>query len=367
NDPTLRSTPTAGMEAVLGIIPLDLFLQAQATKSRWRTKHFLQDTWDGIGDLPKRRGHRFSSDKLLTQLQLNQSSDYIKGSRTWINNQEVNKPDIVIYTDGSKDENGNTGAGWAITRGDTSLHHSFVSLNKEATVFQAEVFAIAQSIETLTRMEKPSANVVIRSDSQSAIAAILNPFTKSDVVKRCQKIMHEVKKEKKIHLDWCKGHSDVTGNEFADCLAKSGTESQNRKIVGTSPSYIKKKVNDFFYAAWCNRYKKDQSMKHTHLMLEKPQQKIVKYERENLKLIVQAYTGHGPFLAHLSKWKKSTDGMCNVCMEETQSADHLINRCPALSYERHDSSQEEDEVLRILKLMKCKKMKKIIEENYTIN
>ncbi|QQP57853.1 Uncharacterized protein FKW44_002985, partial [Caligus rogercresseyi] len=52
---------------------------------------------------------------------LNQSSDYIKGSRTWINNQEVNKPDIVIYTDGSKDENGNTGAGWLLPE---VIHHS---------------------------------------------------------------------------------------------------------------------------------------------------------------------------------------------------------------------------------------------------
>ncbi|XP_040582163.1 uncharacterized protein [Lepeophtheirus salmonis] len=216
---TLRSTPTAGMESVLGIIPLDLFLQSQATKSRWRTRHFLVDTWDGIGNLPTRRGHHFSSDKIITELQLNQSSDYIKGSRTWIKNQEVNGPDIIIYTDGSKDEEGNTGAGCAITQGDTSLHQSNVSLNKEATVFQAEVFAIAGSVEALTRMEKPSEDVVIRSDSQSAIADILNPFTKN----------------------WCKGHCDITGNEFADYLAKRGVKSQNKKLVGVSPSYIKKK------------------------------------------------------------------------------------------------------------------------------
>ncbi|XP_071745199.1 uncharacterized protein [Lepeophtheirus salmonis] len=171
---TLRSTPPAVMGSVLGIIPLDLFLQSQATKSRWRTRNFLVDTWDGIGSLPTRRGHRFSSDKIITELQLNQSRDYIKGSRTWIKNQEVNGPDIILYTDGSKDKEGNTGAGWAITRGDTSLHQTNVSLNKEFTVFQAEIFPIARSVKALTRMEKPSGDVVIRSDSQSAITAILN-------------------------------------------------------------------------------------------------------------------------------------------------------------------------------------------------
>ncbi|XP_040567952.1 uncharacterized protein [Lepeophtheirus salmonis] len=272
---TLRSTPTAGNG-----IP---------TKSRWRTRHFLVDTWDGIGNLPTRRGHPFSSDKIITELQLNQSSDYIK--------------------DRSKDEEANTGTGWAITPGDTSLHQSNESLNKEATVLQAEVFAIARSVEALTRMEKPSGDVIIRSDSQSTIAAILNPFTKN----------------------WCKGHCDITGNEFADYLAKRGVKSQNTKLVGVSPSYIKKKINGFFYVAWCKRYRRDQSVKHTHLMLAMPQDKSLKYERGNMKLIVQVYTGHGPFLAHLSKWK-STSATCNVCMEELQTADHLINRCPSLSY-----------------------------------
>ncbi|QQP34624.1 Uncharacterized protein FKW44_022573, partial [Caligus rogercresseyi] len=51
---------------------------------------------------------------------------------------------------------------------------------------------------------------------------------------------------------------------------------------------------------------------------------------------------HGPFLAHLSKWK-NTNAICNICMEESQTANHLINRCPSLSYERYQVMQEEDE------------------------
>uniref|UniRef100_A0A0K2UE39 Uncharacterized protein n=1 Tax=Lepeophtheirus salmonis TaxID=72036 RepID=A0A0K2UE39_LEPSM len=53
-------------------------------------------------------------------------------------------------------------------------------------------------------------------------------------------------------------------------------------------------------------------------------------------------------------------------MEELQTADHLINRCPSLSYERYEASQEKDKVLRFLRLMKCKKMKSIFEENYNL-
>uniref|UniRef100_A0A0K2UUX4 Uncharacterized protein n=1 Tax=Lepeophtheirus salmonis TaxID=72036 RepID=A0A0K2UUX4_LEPSM len=44
-------------------------------------------------------------------------------------------------------------------------------------------------------------------------------------------------------------------------------------------------------------------MKHTHTMLNKAKSKCIKLGREKLRLIVQTYTGHVPFLAHLRKWK----------------------------------------------------------------
>ncbi|QQP41383.1 Uncharacterized protein FKW44_015732, partial [Caligus rogercresseyi] len=77
---------------------------------------------------------------------------------------------------------------------------------------------------------------------------------------------------------------------------------------------------------------------------------VVKLHRE----LIQAYTGHGPFLSHLSKWKK-TSATCDLCKEEPQTADHLINRCPALSLERHEVSQEEDADIQILKNLNVKK------------
>ncbi|QQP37800.1 Uncharacterized protein FKW44_018195, partial [Caligus rogercresseyi] len=261
---TLRSTPTSGLEAVLGITPLDLYIKEHATKSRWRTKFTLRDTWDGVGNLPRRRGHRFLSDKILDKLKLNQVNDYITSCRIWVDNCNVEHPDTIIYTDGSKDEQGCTGAGWTITRGDVSIHQSSVSLNNEASVFQAEVTAITPSVIALLNQDKPSKNVIIRSDSQSAIAAILNPLTKSETVKKCKETLNIGKCDINIKLDWCKGHSNITGNEYAYYLAKKGIESESRLSVGAPPSYIKKVIHEFFFYEWCSRYKDDQLMKHTH-------------------------------------------------------------------------------------------------------
>ncbi|QQP37041.1 Uncharacterized protein FKW44_022335, partial [Caligus rogercresseyi] len=61
--------------------------------------------------------------------------------------------------------------------------------------------------------------------------------------------------EENIYIEWCRGHNDITGNEFADYLAKSGAQSNNRKFVGVPPSYVKKTINDYFYKRWCDRYK----------------------------------------------------------------------------------------------------------------
>ncbi|QQP50289.1 Uncharacterized protein FKW44_011242, partial [Caligus rogercresseyi] len=67
-----------------------------------------------------------------------------------------------------------------------------------------------------------------------------------------------------------------------------------------------------------------------------------------LKQLIQAYTGHGSFLSHLVNGK-NTSATCDLCKEEPQNTDHLINRCPALSLERHEVSQEEDVDIQTLK------------------
>ncbi|QQP40362.1 Putative LOC101744750, partial [Caligus rogercresseyi] len=119
---------------------------------------------------------------------------------------------VLIYTDESKDEQGCTGAGWTITRGDVSIHQSSVSSNSEASVFQAEVTSITQLVIALLNQENPSKNVIIRSDSQSAIAAILNPLTKSETVKKCKETLNIGKCDININLDWCRGHSNIIVN-----------------------------------------------------------------------------------------------------------------------------------------------------------
>ncbi len=61
-----RSTPTAGLEAILGVMPLDLHTQCVVARAVYRIRGWNQDRWDGIG-CGCLRGHLFWSNQLLKQ------------------------------------------------------------------------------------------------------------------------------------------------------------------------------------------------------------------------------------------------------------------------------------------------------------
>ncbi len=72
-----RSTPTAGLEAILGIMPLDLHTQCVATQAACRIRGQNQDRWDGIG-CGHLQGHLFWSKWLLEQVDLNDHTNFNK-------------------------------------------------------------------------------------------------------------------------------------------------------------------------------------------------------------------------------------------------------------------------------------------------
>ena len=350
-----RSTPTAGMEVILGIPPLDLHIKAQATQTRWRTKPLLTDTWDGVGNLPNRRGHRLWHDKALREAGINMKPDHIRGQLIWVTNQHPNPVDTYIYTDGSKDEHQRTGAGWTTTRGDVVLDSESVRINQEASVFQAEVVAIRRVMEHLQSDTKITGNVVVRSDSQAAIAAIMNPLTTSCEVEKCKQSILSVKQSREVFIEWCRGHNDLTGNEYADHLAKEGAAKECVDIlVGAPLSYVKSKVRDLYRAKWCERYKGGTDMSHTRRFCSEPAPKKIMLSRENLKLLVQVLTGHGPFRAHMSKWC-AVSSICDLCEEEDQTAEHLLKRCPALARERHEVTETNSMIINLFKFEKVRR------------
>ncbi|GFX74441.1 transposable element Tcb1 transposase [Trichonephila clavipes] len=88
-------------------------------------------------------------------------------------------------------------------------------------------------------------------DSKAAVFAVNfnSPFASSSILE-CKNLLQSLSEySKQIVLQWIHGHCDVTGNEFADHLAKKGASIQQitRKAVPFTSvrRIIQKKLNDF--------------------------------------------------------------------------------------------------------------------------
>ena len=142
---SMRSTPTAGIEAVVGLPPLYLHCQEMAlntafrlhTKQKWRKTHNPKSQRDwGLGII---------SSEIPGQVRLPPPTfkvNRLKAPQSLIN------PTYTVYTDGSKDESG-TGYGWCVTRGDQVVYEESRPLDSSSSVFMAEMMALIDSLHYL--------------------------------------------------------------------------------------------------------------------------------------------------------------------------------------------------------------------------
>lgn len=102
-------------------------------------------------------------------------------------------------------------------------------MNKRSTIFIAEVVAITKGIQKYEEKDTKKDNILILTDSMSAIKNIENneiTTYKNTYIMEARKRIYEIKKRKnrKVILAWIPAHIGITGNEIVDHLAKQGTE-----------------------------------------------------------------------------------------------------------------------------------------------
>ena len=100
-------------------------------------------------------------------------------------------PSYKLFTDGSKQDTGWTGAGWALTIGDQIIAEGSTMLGRWATVYQAEMVAISEALRNILEsdyLEKMKANgrgLEIYSDSQAAIKTLAKVITPGKIAIEC--------------------------------------------------------------------------------------------------------------------------------------------------------------------------------------
>jgi len=146
----------------------------------------------------------------------------------WLESQENHT--IIIYTDGSKLDNGSTGYGWAIYHcGDQHLYQldeGSCHLGSWAEVYDTELHAVQEAVSTLLTTTAPRATVIMCIDNQAAIATLNFKKHNHEYAQWALNSIEDLRTLGwQISITWCPSHCNIRGNKRADTLAKQGAGS----------------------------------------------------------------------------------------------------------------------------------------------
>ena len=346
-----RSTPTNGLEVILNLPPLDLKVEERALKTMLRVIPQATFKWNGLGN--GEVGHlkwgatelkNLGIDPLFNDscpATLNISRKFQVDLDSFKSGLPISDNYTKCYTDGSKQKNGKTGYGLAVTRGDHMIGSENAQVSTTNSVFQAEVYAIDKSCHLLRQLETKS--VTIFSDSMSGLYALNAIQTRSKVVKNCLDSLNLLANSGcKIELKWVKGHANHTGNEIADFLAKTGTANELNKVELPPPkSTAMVKISNAMYKKWNQRWKSNPAdFKATKIFFPELNRKradaLMKLDRYTLSNMIQIISGHNWLKYFEWKLDPKKDATCRFCQWEDETAWHLVGMCPVFWRARLD-------------------------------
>ena len=217
-----------------------------------------------------------------------------------------------------------------------------VRLNNNCSIFQAEVFAVAEAARIISIMKIDRSAITIYIDSQAAIKAIASRNIRSKVVSRCQRELRALMEQHNIKLCWVPGHTNIYGNEEADKLAKEslGLPSEDINMAVYPPlSFFSQEITDRTKAIsrskWddsdrCRMTKQTWSMKGTDTKY------ILTLGKNDLRILVGILTGHNRLKSHLRTMGITSDELCRWCWDSDviENTEHFLCHCPALSQKR---------------------------------
>ena len=246
--------------------------------------------------------------------------------------------DVQCYTDGSKIQN-KVGYGYCITKDDEEIVQNCGYLGECATVFQAEVCGIKMACDQLIKMKEPD-SVTIFTDSQASLDSLRQVRVRSNVVVSCIKSLNHLAETKSVYLKWIKSHNNYTGNEAADALAKKGALHGQKIGISIPVGGIKSSIKTALFNEWNMGWKTHTECRQTKIWFPSAHpnisKKLMNLTRYDLSLMIHLFTGHNGLNRHESLLNPQVDPTCRLCLEEEESAWHLIGQCPALWRQRMD-------------------------------
>ena len=253
-----------------------------------------------------------------------------------------------LFTDGSKQDTGWTGAGWALTIGDQIIAEGSTMLGRWVTVYQAEMVAISEALRNILEsdyLHKMKANghgLEIYSDSQATIKTLAKVITPGQIAIECAQRLQQIHYQIDTKILWIKGHADHSGNELADMLVKRGAcpVSGPEPFLPIPRTQVMDLVKLGLRQCWSKRWTREKYCRQTREMLptlDKATNIKVwnKFTKSELRRAIGWITGHCPLNRHLTFMKVLMDKGCRLCQKAEETPGHLARECPGTHHTRH--------------------------------
>ena len=356
----MQSAPTAGLELILNLEPIDIFLTNQALTTYRRLKengnwmvnpgesHTKLNHFNLITKIAKEIPEiSMPTDKMINREHIRTNFEAFILTREEMNRRlRIPRPTtpntIHIFTDGSRFNN-KSGSGYLVRGHENISFSGFHHLGEQITVYQAEIHAIIEAASTLQNYEPINQNILIFIDNQAAIMALGKYEIKNMLILECKHILNKLGAQNSVKLLWIPGHSDHPGNEIADKKAKLGVEKVGigpEPFIPVSDAYIKHQIKKWCTAQHQKKWEGTvEKYKHTRLMIPAVGNKIWKQvnclSRQNMRRATQMLTGHCTLKKHLWRMNFEQDPYCEHCPGTEETAEHFLTACPAYSNTRH--------------------------------
>ena len=252
---------------------------------------------------------------------------------------------IQAYTDGSAFKaTTNAGAGVLLKFPDGSSLDSSIPCGKYCSNYVAEIKAIDHAItlisDNFTSCKKPPTDIVIFTDSQSALLQLqdITETTDTDVSSlayNIDKLLAHYNIE--IFLQWIPGHSGVHGNEKADVLAKQGS-SREQPTKPTNMQTVRQIMRNNIKEEWLNRWTAGSTGRAMYREMTAPKKKdsINCLNRRDQCTIFQWRTTHARVNAHLNRTDPLHPPLCRHCSGPQETTHHLLLECQKLKSLREE-------------------------------
>ena len=260
--------------------------------------------------------------------------------------------DWSCFTDGSKlDDKSGAGVCLYNREGNTT---ELGEKPKNATVFQAEIWAIKMAADWLNSNETKNSQIHFYVDNQSALRAVSSIHCNQITVRQARSALFTLGLRNSLTLEYIRAHvyddddKDAKGahigNAEADRIAKAATTLDQATTiplaVQTAKGILKSQMRNTWSKEWTD-YTEGRQSKY---FLHGPDQKfkhILLYGKEVISRMIRFLTGHSFLRVHNNIVVYSTKDnvglkRCRLCQDDDETAHHIITECPILMTHRLD-------------------------------